>query len=317
MRVSFIIPHKGREELLERTLQSILELEFNLKEVEVIVVTQNKVLECPNIDRKILPFKILFRPEHETISSLRNIGVEHASGEYLVFLDADIQLSHNWLDVMFKEFQADSERVLVSAVQRCEPEAGIIEKIRVIMNNTSADSHVQFLDGRNLFTTRRIFEDVGGFPEHLVTCEDYYFTNNVHQIGDVYVTSQASYIHLGEDKNYAELFQKEIWRGQSNLQSIRGRKILLREIPSVLTPVWQVFFLLVTIIFLGTGKIALGLFSLTMFCLPIILYSLRLYRIGRQDIGFTDSFRFYCIYLIARAIGTPMGVFRVIRLYSK
>ena len=46
MRVSVIIPHKGREELLEQTIQSVLGLDFDLQEIEIIVVTQNKTLEC-------------------------------------------------------------------------------------------------------------------------------------------------------------------------------------------------------------------------------------------------------------------------------
>lgn len=151
-------------------------------------------------------------------------------------------------------------------------------------------------------------------PEDIVTCEDYYFTDKVHQIGAVYCTSKASFIHLGEDKSYFEMFRKEIWRGQSNLQSIRGRRIPLREIPSILTPLWQIFFLFAIIIFLLMGKRDFVLFFSVMFCLPIILYSIRLYKVGRNSISFSDSLWFYCVYLSARAIGTTIGVFKTIRM---
>lgn len=314
MLVSFIIPHKGRENLLELTIQSILDLDFDLKKIEIIVVTQNKTLECPNIAWKTVHLKILSRLEHETISALRNTGIDYASGEYLAFLDADIQLSRNWLNAMFEELKAKPERVLISAIQQCDSNAGKIEKIRVLLNNTSADRTVEFLGGGNLFMNRKIFQKVGGFPEDLATCEDYYFTDKVNQLGEVYCTSKASFIHLGEDKNYHEMFRKEIWRGQSNLQSLRGRKIPFREIPSLLTPLWQTLFLLTIIFSFFGGEVIFTLLFLIMFCLPILLYTTRLYRIGKNSISFGDSLWFYCIYLAARTIGAAIGIFKIIRI---
>ena len=314
MLVSFIIPHKGREELLIRTIHSITELEYDLDEIEVIVVTQNKALENLRSDQVKVHLRIVFRSEHETISALRNAGVELALGEYLAFLDADIQLSRNWLKAMFYELEAKPGRLLVSAGQECEHNATQLEKIRVMLNTAVTDNPREFLDGRNLFMKRQTFETAGGFPEHLVTCEDFYFTNKVHQIGEVYSTSKAAYIHLGEDKQYGEMFRKEIWRGQSNLRSIQGRKISLREIPSLLTPFWQACFLLITMLSLFWGKAAITIFSLVMFCLPIFLYAIRLYKIGKKRISFGASVWFYCVYLLARVIGTTIGLFKTIRL---
>ena len=313
MLVSFIIPHKGREELLAQTVQSVIDLDVDLQEIEIIVVTQNKTLECLTSRQEIGHVKIIFRPEQETISTLRNKGVEQAAGEYLVFLDADILLSRDWLKVVLAEFQAKAGRVLVSAQQRCASQAEIIEKIRVTLNTSAAARAVQFLDGRNLFLPRSIFQAVSGFPEQLVTCEDYYFTNQVHQLGEVYVTSKTSYVHLGEDHNYAELFRKEIWRGQSNLASFKGRKLTLREIPSLVIPFWHAGFLLLAILAAFWGKLAIGLGSLALFCLPICLYTLRLYRLGKGSIRFGDGLRFYSVYFPARVIGTLFGVFKTIQ----
>ena len=85
-------------------------------------------------------------------------------GEYLAFIDADVQLSRNWLATMLHELEAKPERVLVSAIQQCGPDAGAVEKARVVLNNALADQEVEFLGTANLFMARRIFEKVGGFP---------------------------------------------------------------------------------------------------------------------------------------------------------
>ena len=314
MRVSFIIPHKGREELLKRTIQSIVDLDFDLQKIKIIVVTQNATLECAQFTQNGVHVNVIFRPESDTISALRNTGVEQSSSEYLVFLDADIHLSRNWLNCMFEELQAKPDRVLVSAVQRCAPEAGIIEKIWVTLNGSGADQAALFFNGRNLFMKRCVFQEAGGFPEHLTTCEDYYFTNKVSRLGEMYFTSQTSYIHLGEDKNYAELFRKEIWRGQSNLRSLTGRKLVLREIPSILIPLWQALFALIAVIATGVGHLLIAGLAVFLFCVPIALYTLRLYTLGEKHIRFPDALKFYSVYFPARILGTTLGVFKVIKM---
>ena len=100
----------------------------------------------------------------------------------------------------------------------------------------SVDEPVKFLPGRNLFLKREVFTRIGGFPEHLVTCEDYWFTELASRQGPLWYTSETNYLHLGEDRNYADMFKKEIWRGQSNLISIRGRQIPPDEWPSFIVP---------------------------------------------------------------------------------
>ena len=239
MLVSFVIPHKGREELLERTVASIVAQDYDLSELEITIVTQNTTLASDfQREKELVSINIVFRPDNETISALRNTGVEHSSGHYLAFLDADVVLSANWVKAMLSELEDNTGRVLVSAVQRCENNAPPLEKIRTALSNATIDSEVQFLPGRNLLLKKETFAKVGGFPEHLVTCEDYYFTDRVHELGQLYYSSEADYVHLGEDKNYKELFNKEIWRGQSNLQSVKGRRIPLSELPSFLVPAW-------------------------------------------------------------------------------
>jgi len=236
-QVSFIIPHKGREEFLIQTIDSILAQNYDAEQFEIIILTQNKLLDgLSHIDSSKFSIKIFFQPEDKTISALRNYGVTQAKGKYLAFLDADVQLSSNWLSCMLSTINEKPNRKLVSASQINSKNAPPLEKIRTALSNAELDCNVNFLPGRNLFLTKETFDLVGGFPEHLITCEDYYFTDQVHQLGELYYTSSATYVHLGEDKKYNEMYKKEIWRGQSNLQSIKGRSIPLRELPSFIIP---------------------------------------------------------------------------------
>jgi len=66
-------------------------------------------------------------------------------------------------------------------------------------------------------------------------------------LGKIYCTPRADFIHLGEDKNWKELFKKEIWRAKGNIKSIKGRKITLKEIPSITIPIWIILFGFLTV----------------------------------------------------------------------
>ena len=313
--VSFIIPHKGREEMLKKTVASIVAQDYDLSELEITIVTQNTTLATDfQREKELVSINTVFRPENETISALRNKGVEHSCGAYFAFLDADVALSPNWVKAMLSELEENAGRVLVSAVQRCENNAPPLEKIRTALSNATIDSEVRFLPGRNLLLRKETFAEVGGFPEHLVTCEDYYFTAQVHALGQLYYSSKADYVHLGEDKSYRELFDKEIWRGQSNLQSVKGRPIPLRELPSFLVPAWLLLFAVMTLISLAFMSVEYVMLGLGMFLLPILLYSVRLYMISDKQISFTRIAQFYLVYFSARIIGTISGLFKVIKV---
>lgn len=313
--ISFIIPHKGREELLQATLDSIARQNYPLDKVEVLVVTQNtQLMENTLPPAEALNCRVLYRPEQDTISSLRNHGAANARGEFLAFLDADIGLSTNWILAMRAELENNSGRVLTSAVQYCRPTAPVLEQIRTALSNANVNCYVRFLPGRNLFMRRDTFEASGGFPEHLATCEDYYFTDKVSKLGQLYYSSQAHYEHLGEDKVLSEMYKKEIWRGQSNLKSIKGRPIPLSEWPSFLVPIWILLFAMATLISLLLGETIYTLASLMFTLAPVAAYSLRLYRVAGGTLGLIPIVQFYSVYFPARIVGTLTGLFTTIRI---
>jgi glycosyltransferase involved in cell wall biosynthesis len=310
MKVSFIIPHKGRLEMLKETIVSILNLDYDQNQIEIIVVSQNETLPISQLVENNFNNQITVAlvDEKGTISKSRNIGAAKAKGEYLAFLDADIDLSTNWLVVMLEEMNRDKQRKIVSAYQVCADDAPELEKLRTELSNAEVDMNVKFLPGRNLFLHKDTFQEVDGFPEHLVTCEDYFFTDKVDELGDLFYTSKANYVHLGEDKEWDQLFHKEIWRGQSNLKSLSGRNVPLREYPSLLVPLWIFFFAITTSISVLLGNIAMSFSSVLFIALPIFLYSQRLSRMAKRKIKFGIIVKFYLVYFAARAIGTVVGL---------
>jgi glycosyltransferase involved in cell wall biosynthesis len=313
MQVSFIIPHKGRFEMLSKTLESIGQQAFDLHDIEVIVVSQTPEIQQQTLlDNPSFNLTLCLRPASETISALRNYGVKQAQGQYVAFLDADVWLSNNWTQQMIAELSAKSDRIISSAMQICDDNAPPLEKIRTSLSNTGVDTDVAFLPGRNLFLRKSSFNEIGEFPEHLITCEDYFFTDKAAKLGKLFYTSAATYVHLGEDKVYKAMFDKEIWRGQSNLQSISGRSIPLREWPSFITPSAILLMFLLSLLLLVFGQSSLALIAFFVAVIPVFVYSLRLFVLANKKISFIHIVKFYVCYFPARAIGTVLGLFKSI-----
>ena len=135
-KISFIIPHKGRKEFLIQTIESIFTQNYDASPFEIIVITQNENLALVEpVNSNQIPMKIFFQSPDKTISQLRNYGVSQAEGEYLAFLDADVQLSNNWLSCMINTLNEKSERKLESAAQINSQTAPPLEQIRTALSN--------------------------------------------------------------------------------------------------------------------------------------------------------------------------------------
>ncbi len=306
--VTFIIPHKGREEMLVDTLQSIAAQDAPDVSISVVVVSQNTSHQIPAELLAQLDISIHHIQPDWTISQARNFGVVNSESEFLAFLDADVRLAHNWLGTLLQELFTTNSK-LISAQQTCPHNATMLEHIRTTLSNVVTHCYVEFLPGRNLLMRRDTFAQVGGFPEHLTTCEDYYFTHAVAQLGPLFYSASSHYIHLGEDKALSAMYKKEIWRGQSNIASLKGRKVPWREIPSFVVPPAMMLAGLTGVIGLLTGLYSMALVMFSAALLPLIAYSIRLYRHSPAHISLSAIVRFYATYFPARALGTVRGLF--------
>lgn len=99
MRFSIIIPSYNSENYLSHSLRSIFSNGF--EDFEVIVVdcsTSDKPkLVCSNFPLTFVNVQSRFSP-----GIGRNIGATHAKGDYLIFMDSDIEIFKNTLDMLDK-----------------------------------------------------------------------------------------------------------------------------------------------------------------------------------------------------------------------
>ena len=104
MKCSIIIPVYDEEDDISNCLVSLTSQTF--KDFEIIIVddgskdyTLNMVKQC--IDAYDLDIKIL-EQDHEGPGAARNLGAQHAKGDILIFIDADMTFEPNYINNLIK-----------------------------------------------------------------------------------------------------------------------------------------------------------------------------------------------------------------------
>lgn len=99
--ISIVIPLYNKEQFVGQTIKSLLSQTF--KEFEAIFVDDGSTDKSPQIVENIQDNRIkLVRKENGGPSSARNLGVENAKYDWILYLDADDCLLPNALELFAK-----------------------------------------------------------------------------------------------------------------------------------------------------------------------------------------------------------------------
>lgn len=219
--VSFVIPAKDEEILLPKTLDKIHSTVGDHFSYEIIVVDNNS---CDSTAEKAKSRHALVVSHPDgTIGHLRNIGVKNASGNYLVFIDADVSLSKSWL-MPFLRVIEDLERnpdIITGSRCAADRSAGWIAK--AWFRKDPSTCHTTHVGTGHMITSKSLFKKLGGFDEKLQTGEDFDFCVRAKKNGaSVFENRHLQAIHHGMPKTVAEFLLREIWHGAGDASSFKA-----------------------------------------------------------------------------------------------
>lgn len=276
-RISIVIPMFNEARHIGRTLLAAQKAAHAANvECELIVVDNGSTDEGPHIARRF-GAQVLVLPGL-LIGALRNRGTAIATGEWLAFIDADIEMPENWLKPLF-DIEA-SGQADVFALDLHTPAAApwyATAWQRRTSRVASQTAHaVDWLPSANLLMRRRWFDKVGGFNESLRTGEDKEFTLRLHEQGARLLSINDNVaLHWGYEMNWREWMGKEMWRQGSHLQLLRthGFSLRLLRFPMLSLLVWLLDFLAISALLDGFPHHAAVMVMLTL--IPGLVLSLR------------------------------------------
>jgi glycosyltransferase involved in cell wall biosynthesis len=201
--VSIIIPTKNARKGVTRLLSSLHE---NIRWIHEVIVVDSYSSDGTAAISKSLGARVIMSRAGR--SEARNIGATAARGEYVLFLDSDM------------EVKSDIVERCIQAVRKKGAEAVIVPEITVGNSLTSRARMVERYSYRNgsihatpCFLKRRMFIDLGGFDTRLVAGEDYDLDSRLRMAKIKVVEIEDKLIHHEDELNFPKYMMKSFFYG--------------------------------------------------------------------------------------------------------
>ncbi len=297
--ISIIIPLYNDEKYIKICLEHIFALEFLKEKYEVIIVDNGSTDNGIGIAEQY-PVTIISCPDGN-ISKVRNTGAKASSGNILAFVDSDCAIDSKWL-VNGKQILENKNVAAVGGGYTPPEDACWIPKAWYIENKKKMRS-VNFLPAGNFLVKKDAFNEVNGFDESLITCEDSDICERIVKKNHlIFLSSEMVCIHMKNPEKISEFFKKEIWYSLGMLSSIKNGlfdKVLFLTV---------IFYFFHALLFLTPLSIGFLFFSVG--GVFVILNLATFYRLflSKKYHYYGHLLFLYYLYFLARGIGTIKAI---------
>ncbi len=245
--VSIIIPNKDETETLRKCVESVL-TKTSYRNFEIIIVENNSKTEeifryYKEIDGRN-GVRVVYWDREFNYSAINNFGARHASGEYLLLLNNDVEVIHeDWLSELLSHCQREGTGAVGAKLLYPDDtiqHAGIVIGIGGVagsvfvgmknshtgyMHRESLQQDLSAVTAACLMIRRSVFEQIGGFEERLaVAFNDVDLCLRVREAGYLVVYDPYAELYHYESKTRgSEDTQEKVRRFQSEIEYMRGR----------------------------------------------------------------------------------------------
>lgn len=215
--VSIIVTTKNEAGILEKLLKSIGLQTY--KNIETILVDNYSLDSTEEIAKK---YKLNFFQYGPERSSQRNYGAKKANGNFLFFLDADMELMPKVVENCIEKIQDNNlDGVVVPEESKAINFWGRVKAFERSFYNEKGDS---ITDAARFFSNK-VFFDAGGYDESITGPEDWDLPDRIRNMGFKIGRSNEKIYHHEQKISPASLFKKKFYYGMNAHKYLSKHKI--------------------------------------------------------------------------------------------
>lgn len=236
--ISVIVTTKNEEKNIKNCLSSITKQTY--RNYEIIVVDNYSSDRTAEISKRYTPLVFTKGPERST---QRNYGASKAKGEYICFIDADMQLTN---DILSSCVELISKDIRVGSIILPEKSIGKSFWARCKALERSYYEKIDWIESSRFFK-KAVFDKIGGFDTNMISGEDWDIYERAKKIAPVlrvnrYIlhnegnlslwgTMRTKYYYAKNISKYKKKANKALYRKQA---SVTGRFLLFFANPKKL-----------------------------------------------------------------------------------
>jgi len=175
MMISVIVPGYNVQATVGACLEALLDQTIPRNEYEVIFVDDASSDGTTEIVRRYPDVRLLTLPENRGQANARNVGLEEARGDIILFTDADCVPARNWIEAMRKPF-ADPDIAGAKGIYRTE-QRGLVARFAQLEYESRygimrRKRYIDFVDTYSAGYRREALAQHGGFDARFRIDED-------------------------------------------------------------------------------------------------------------------------------------------------
>jgi GT2 family glycosyltransferase len=160
MKISVITTTKSKTENILRLTKSINKIK---KDIYEFIIVDAGTPKTQKIKSELYPTALYLDGKETNRSSGKNLGIRHATGDCIAFLDDDTKVTDDWA----KEIKRSVEVNDIVAGYSPNPIGADLPRVPVYINGQDITWPTC-----NIAYKKKIFDTVGFFDEHMITAED-------------------------------------------------------------------------------------------------------------------------------------------------
>lgn len=202
--VSVVITTKNEGDVIRRLIKSIKSQTF--KNREIILVDNNSTDNTLDIARSMNVKAYTVGPERST---QRNFGAKMAKGQYLLILDADMELTPKVISECVKLMKSD-EKIGGIVIPEQSLSSGFWGKVKAFERSFYNEEGDEITDAARFFR-KEVFENVGGYDESITGPEDWDLPDTIKKAGYKIVRINEIIYHYERIKSPFDLARKKFY----------------------------------------------------------------------------------------------------------
>ncbi|MEO8581965.1 MAG: glycosyltransferase [Patescibacteria group bacterium] len=271
MKVTVVIPLLNEVLSLDALLHALMKQ--TLSPTEVILVDggskDGSIEKIQEWQQKKLSFNlVLLEKLGANRSVARNFGIKEARTEVIALTDAGCKPKADWLEKLTTPFIDEERTEVVAGFYDPAPQNWWEDVLAdyTCTRDWNFQPNTFLPSSRSLAITKTIWHKVGGYPEHLNTCEDLIFAEKLKNKSKHWQVVKEAQVIWNQPHNLSELSQKIFGYATGDLQAKYER-----HVNKIYSAMWRIIVLIcVAVPAAFIGQPIIRVFGLSFFALYIV-----------------------------------------------